>query len=366
MNTYEGHIGTRQGIFLVGTVLVSMLFLQYPEYLIDAGGPAGWQVAIVMTATAVLLFLPIAVLVRRFPSQGLAEISETVAGPVVGPLLTLLVAMWLILAETLTLRNFTETFIAAILPHTPPSLLIVVVVGCVVYASHRGLEAVSRTTQILFPLILIGGFIMLAFSMPRTDGALLFPFWGHGLGSTLMGGAYYGGMCAEVIILLVMGYNFRDAKSLRQAGLWGILLFGLVATIAVAVMVAVFGAQDAAQSPFPMFQLARLVYLGRFLQRTESIVVLFWFFAAAVRLTVLFHAGVVAMAGALRLPFYRPLIFPLAVIAAALALVPKDYVSVLRLERDWDRMLGLFMLAIPILLLILAVVRNKGGQNHAG
>lgn len=365
MNAYEGHIGTRQGVFLIGAALVAMLFLQYPEFLVAAGGPAGWQVAVVMTVTALALFLPIAALTHRFPGLGLAEISEDVAGPLLGPLLTLLVSLWLILSETLTLRNFTETFITSILPHTPPSVLIISALACVAYASHRGLEAVSRTTQILFPLILGGGFIMVIFSLPRADLSLLYPFWGYGLGSTLMGGVYYAGMAAEMIILLVLGYSFRDGKALRQSGIYGILLFGVVASLSVAILVAVFGAQDAAQSPFPMFELARLVYLGRFLQRLESIVVLFWIYAAAVRMTVIFHAAVVAMGGALRLPFYRPLIFPTVVIVGALSLVPKDFVTVLRLERDWDRLLGLAILGVPILLLILAVVRKRGGQTHA-
>lgn len=365
MSSYEGHINARQGMMMMAATTMAMLFLQYPEFLVDAAGPAAWQVALVLTLAAILVFLPTIALVKRFPGEGLAAISEQVAGPFLGPLFTLIVAAWLLFSVTLTMRNFTETFIATILPHTPPSVLIVAVLGCVCYASYRGLEAIARAAQILFPLTLFLGMVTLGFSLPRADGALLYPFWGNGVVNTVRAGLYYMGMVAEVIILLVVGHAFRSAQDVRRSGIYSILLFGVVAAMSVAILMAVLGPQDAAQSPFPLYQLARLIYLGRFLQRVESLIVLFWIFAAALRLCVLFHASVIAIGGALRLPFYRPLIFPLGVIVASLSLLPKDFVTVLRLERDVDRLIGVMMFGVPILLLLVAWIRKKGGHTHA-
>lgn len=365
MNSYEGHIDSRQGVYLTAGALLAMVFLQYPEFLVDAGGPAAWQVAITLTIGSVILFLPMVALFRRFPGTGLAEISEEVAGPVFGPLITLIVALWLMFSATLTVRNFTETFIATILPFTPPSVLIICVLACVAYASYRGLESICRSAEIFFPLTMVLGLLTLGFSLLRADGAFIYPLWGHGLPDTLRAGTYYIGMTGEVVVLLVVGYAFRTTADFRRSGMYGIIIFGVVTALSVAVLIMVFGSQDAAQSPFPMYQLARLVYLGRFFQRMESAVVLFWFFAAALRLAILFHAAVVALGGALRLPYYRPLIYPVAVMIAAGSLLPKDFVTVLRLERDWDRLIALSIYGVPILLLILALIRKKGGQTHA-
>jgi len=135
--------------------------------------------------------------------------------------------------------------------------------------------------------------------------------------------------------------------------------------VVTAMLAMIFGPPDAAQQPFPMFTLARLVYLGRFLQRTESLIVMFWFFAAAVRIAMLFHAAAVGIADSLGLPAYRPLIFPLAVLVFSLSLLPEDFLVVLRLERDWIRTTGNLVLLIPLLLLMIAVVRRKGGTVGA-
>jgi spore germination protein KB len=361
----EGHIGLLQGITLVFATLSAKLFVQYPQLLIEAAGPAAWQAALLLTAAAILLFLPAAALAKRFQGVGLAEISEQVLGPLLGPLVCLGAAAWLITTASITVRLFSETFIMTILPQTPPSILIIVVVFCVVYASYRGIEPAARAAQILLPLIALGALLVLLLNLPRADTARLYPFWGHGLNQTLNTGLYYTGMAGELIILLILGDAFRESRTFRLSGLIGLLLFGLTTTATAAVVVMTFGAPDAAQQSFPMFNMARLINLGRFLQRTEALIVMFWFFAAAVRLTVLFHSGVVLFAGALQLPLYRPIIFPVAVLVMTIAITPQDFVAVLHLDREWLRPIGVGLLFLPSLLLGIAMARGKEGTNHA-
>lgn len=361
----EGHIGTMEGVLLLYATLTTKLFLQYPAFLVDAGGPAGWQVALVMTAVALVLYLPTVALARRFPGQALCEIGEQVAGSFLGTILSLTISIWLLAEVTLTLRNVTENFIISILPQTPPSVLAGVLVLCMVYAAYCGIESVARTTRILFPVMITGLLVLMLFNLPRWVSGRLFPFWGHGLYATTSSGLLYAGMGADALALLVMGSVFRKPGHLRTSGLMGILLFGLTATATVALLVGVFGASDASQQPFPMFTLSRLVYLGRFFQRTESILVMFWFFAAAVRLGTLFHAAAIGITGCLHLPFYRPLLFPLAVLAGSLSLLPDDFMVVLRTDRDIMRPLGTAMFFIPLLLLVIAAIRRKGGTADA-
>lgn len=365
MNLADGHIGSAEGVILIYVCLAAKLFLQYPAFLITAGGTAGWQVALVMTVAALILFLPAVALAQRFPGQGLSEISRQVAGPFVGTALILLICLWVLGAITLTLRSITENFIIAMLPHTPPSVLTAAMILCMIYASYCGFESMARTTRILFPVMIVGLLVVLLFNLPRVEAGRLFPFWGNGIPTVAVSGLSYVGMAAEAVVLLLLGASFRTSSVLRTSGMLGILLFGLTAIAMTALLIGVFGAPDAAQQPFPVFTLARLVYVGRFLQRTEALLVMFWFFAAAVHLSVLFHATAVGLAGSLCLPFYRPLIFPLAVLVASLVLLPEDYMVVVRTDRDWMRPLGIGILLIPFLLLVVAAVRRRGGTADA-
>lgn len=361
----EGHIDVVQGTVLVYAILAAKLFIQYPTFLIHAGGPAAWQVALLTTVFALVLFLPLGALCNRFPRQGLAEISQQVAGPVVGSLITLAVVAWLFASLVVSLRNLAETYIASILPNTPPSMMILVALFCIGFASYHGLESLVRATQVLLPVIVAGIVIVLLLNYPRIDTSRLQPAWGYGLLATVSGGAYYIGVTADIILLLVLGYAFRSAKDVKRSGVWGLVLYGLISAATVTVLVAVFGAPDAAQQPFPLFNLSQLVYLGRFIQRTEALLVMFWFFNVVVRLAALFHGTVVGLTGCLRLPYHRPVIFPVAVLAFSLSLLPEDSVSLLRLLRDWIVPTGTVVLTLPTLLLVLAMVRRKRGATHA-
>lgn len=364
MNREEGHIGRREGIVLLYAVLSGKLFVQEPTFLIDVGGPAAWQVAIVMTIGVLLLFLPTVALVNRFPGRSLGAIAEEAAGPFFGALLSFSVSLWLFFSFAMGLRNLTETFIATILPNTPTSVMMVTALICVLYASYRGLESLSRAAQILLPVIGAGIVVLLLFSLPRIDSSRLYPFWGYGAATTLTGGLLRAGTGAEAIVLLALGHAFRDGKSLRRSGYWSIILFGVSTVATILVLVMVFGAPDAAHQPFPLFNLARLVYLGRFLQRTESLLVMFWIFTLLIREAVLFHGAVATLTEALALPFYRPLTFPVALLGFSLAMVPEDQVAIMQWVRDWLAPLGVGVLLIPALLLLVAMARGKEGKAH--
>jgi len=359
---YDGHISQRESSILLFVVMGTMLYLQYPSFMLLMGGPAAWQVAVIMTILALVLFVPTATLAARFPGMGLSDISEKVAGPILGSLLTLSVCVWLLFGCVLTVRTFSETFLISILPMTPPSVLILVVLLCAVYASYMGFETIVRATQVIFPLLLLGIVLVLGFAAPRSNFTLAQPFWGHSVLETLMGGIRFSGMAAEVILILVLGAAFRKHTDLQNSGLIGIASFGIMSLAVVLTLVVTFGAPDAAQSPFPMFSMARLIKLGRFFQRAESLFVLFWFLSAMVRVSALFHAAAVGIAGVLRLPYYRPLLFPMAVLVMAMGMLPKDLVTVLRLERDLMRPLGIAIMLVPLLLLVIAWIRGMRGE----
>jgi spore germination protein KB len=361
----EGHIGPLEGVMMVHAILAAPLFVQFPTYVLSAGGTAAWQIAVIITILAVLLLLPMAALIRRFPGQGLASITEAVAGPVVGIPLSLAVIAWLMASLVASLRILTEAFIALILPNTPPGILIAVAIGCAVYASYRGVEPLGRATQILFPLIFVGGWSVFFFSLPRAHVSYLFPFWGYGFQTTFFSSFPLVGLGAELVAFLILGHCFRTSRQFWYSTFWGTVLSGIALMATVLILVMVFGAPNAAQQPFPFFSLARMVYFGRFFQRTEAVIVMLWFFSAAVRISVLLHGAVITFGQAFRLPYHRPLVFPFATLVAALVALPEDTVAVIRFEQNWIRPIGALLMLLPGLLLLLSILTGKRGESHA-
>jgi len=108
-----------------------------------------------------------------------------------------------------------------------------------------------------------------------------------------------------------------------------------------------------------------VVHLGRFFQRFEALAVMLWFYGASARLTALTWGTAVALTDTLGLPHYRPLLWPVGVMVMALAFLPKDFMTVFRMERDLLRPLGWVIIAIPVMLWLVALARGKGGESNA-
>lgn len=363
--TYGGHVGSRAATRMIVITMSSMLFLHFPLLAIAWGGPATWQVFLLLLPMGLALVWLYTKLATRFPGQSLQQMAEQATGRLVGSLLMLIVLVWLMGHLTLNLRDFTETFKTTLLPMTPISVTSLLLALCAAIAAWTGLEGIARVSQFLFfPIFLVVGAVMLL-NLPRIDPSQYFPFWGFGLQRSLKGALLYLPMLAEMTLLLILGQVFRSARIFRQVS-WGALIIYIATALAmVLLLVGLFGSPDAQISPFTLFSVARLISIGRWIERVEVVVVAFWVMAACVRASLLLYAACLHLAQLLGIPNHRPLILPLLVIAQALSVLPADFVVVLRADRIWMQTAGAATLAIPLLLLLIAMLRKKGGQTRA-
>jgi spore germination protein KB len=363
--TYGGHIDHREGARLMVITLICMLFLQTPQLLTLSGGPAAWQVALLLLPIGLVLAWLFTLLGRRFPGMDLRQIAEASAGRLVGTLLMLAVWVWLVGLLAVNLRDFTETFKITLLPNTPISAISVCLILAAGLAAWVGLESIARVSQIFYLPVYICVAVVVIFNLGRIDPAQYFPFWGFGFAQTARGAIAYTPMLSELIILLILGQSFRSPQVLGRISRTTIIMYALTGLCMVLMTVGVLGSPEAGRNPFALFTLARIVQVGRWVERVEAGVVTFWVLAACVRLAILLYVTTLHTASLLRIPNHRSLILPLLVIAESIALLPRDFASVLRLDRFWMQTAGSGVLLIPLLLLALAAVRKKGGRPHA-
>ncbi len=361
----EGHIGLLQATILVFTVLTAKAILPFPGLAVRLGQTAGWLLMLMIGAVAAVLSLIIATLLERHPGRGLAAIAEEVAGPVGGILLNTLFLGWLLIELALVMRLFTEMFISAVLPNTPPSVVALLMIVIVIYAANGGLEPVSRANLILAPLIVVAFVATLLTSIKDLRLDWLFPLWGPGpapLAWTAIRTASFSG---EVFLLAIHAYALREARLFRRAGLMGLGLSSVALAATVAVFVMAFGVEGAVGQPFPLFSLARLTYLGRFFQRSEALFVLFWALTAMIYLAVILHAAAVTAGAVLAVPYYRPLLYPVGLLAFALSLVPRNFLEAMVWIQTWRSADALVTFGVPALLLVLSLVRGRTGRERA-
>ena len=129
----------------------------------------------------------------------------------------------------------------------------------------------------------------------------------------------------------------------------------------------VFGDTVTAHVIFPFVELARYIELTSFLERMEILVIVFLDFAVIIKLALLFHCTGIVAASTLSMKDYRITLIPIALITIILSRV--QFGTYLKLSNFLFYILPITILilnlAIPALVLLIAVIRKKGGKAGA-
>jgi len=160
-------------------------------------------------------------------------------------------------------------------------------------------------------------------------------------------------MTAQFVVLLVLLPSLARPERFTPWALGAILLSYLALFLTVVVVIATLSAEDGARSFFPFFRMVRSVSIGDFLQRVDALTILPWGLGVFIALSVYLLCGARGVALLFKLNDYRPLIPPMAVIWAVLAVHNFDDIfefrTVLQPRYTGPAIIGLTL--VPLMLL---------------
>lgn len=361
----DGHIGYRETGALLLVVLTTKVFLTFPRTLVLHGMSAAWMLPLLDLLTTLLLILPLLALMKNYPDYTLIEVAEEFSGPVGGIVVSLLLTTYFLANSVLILRQFSETVIAALLPATPISVITILFLSAVVFSCYQGIEGLTRSAWLLMPFILAGLVGVLGLVMPRANVDYLFPLWGPGPRQLLMNGVLNNSGLTEIALVSILNPYLRERGRVNLVVLGALALAGLCITLSIAVYLMTFSPISASRITYPLYSMARLIYYGRFFQRVESVFTFMWIFSMVVTVSALFYGAALSLARGLKLPIFRPLLFPLGVLVYALNFLIPNFIAALNLDtlilRTYTKEA---FLVLTLLVWLLVKIRDKrGGQD---
>lgn len=360
----DGQIDMRQAAVMTQILIAAKIFITLPRVMAERAGNAGWIVILIGGITAWVGLFVITRLSLRFPKYSLVETGEILLGPILGRLAGLLFIGYFLYLTSILLREFTETFKTAILPETPPSVLAVVMLSIVMYGAYCGIEALARSSELLFPFIAASFFAVLLV-WPNARIGFLRPFLGPGMLSLLKSGVLAGSIYGEILFLAMIFPLLREKGDALRAGTIGIGVSALILSSLTALAVMVFSATGLSQLPFPLLTMVRLINLGRFLQRLEALYVFIWFFTGALKLGIAFYVTVLGTAQLLKLEDFKPLIWSYGLLVFSLSFVPRSLIESFTFDIDiLRRYSSIVTYLLPAGLWLLAVILGKRGDDR--
>ncbi|MCL6590434.1 MAG: spore germination protein [Firmicutes bacterium] len=357
----ESKIGANEALGLLSMMMSGKIFLSYPRDMAMLGGAAGWIIVLLAGVFSLAGFYFIYALIRKFPSRNIIEIGHEAGGPFIGTLTGLLMFLFFLALTSFILREYAETYILTILPRTPISVISFFLLGIMIYATVLGIEILTRVAWFFAPYLLTTLLIILFFSLSQGNIENLCPILGTGPLAIFKHSLSHSSIFAEILLFALIAPLIRKQKRLARIGLASLLIAIIINAIVAMGIVLVFNYREAGRLIFPIFQLARLITFGEFIQRVESVFVFLWFFAAGVQLCGLFYGTVIGFAGAFKIKNYRPLVFPLGLLVFTISLLPGSLSSAIQWnDFTLSNYYAMVAFGTPFILWFFAAILKKG------
>jgi len=363
----QGKIDSKQAVMLMLSMVLPTAILTVPPVVVEFARQDAWLSIMVATVAGLLIARLVVSLSLRFPGRTLVEYAEEILGKVPGKIVGLMyIWMFFLYVGAGAVREFGVFMVTAVMPETPLLVFCILIVAVAAYAVRNGLEVLSRFNQLFIPLV---GLLAIVFALSVKDMkiARLLPVFDTGLIHIVKGGVTPAMWLGQIVTFaMIIPYLNRPRDAHRVATL-SLLLIGFFLTVSILEALLIFGPNVSAAWVFPTFNAVRVVSIANFLERLESVIVAVWVLGAFVKVGVFYYAAVLGSAQWFGLRDYRPLVAPVGVLLVALSILlwGENIVEMLYFLTEVYAPFSLlvFEVGMPLLLLIIALARRKGGRG---
>lgn len=362
-----GHLGTKEFIALVTIYSSTNVFLSYPQILAVQVGPAAWMVPLLTMIAVLAIWIVLGPMLAKLHGSVLEDNSKKVT--IYTRILSIIGVMYFVTNTTSEMRQFTETILVTVLPRSPISFIAIPFLLTIIYFVYKGLEGMTRAAWLLGTWFLGTTLVFLLLTYNFMHLWYLQPILGKGIPQLLSSSGAFLSAFNNVLLLTFMAPFLRDKKQIVAGGVASIVAVAVIYSVVSLFYILTFPITSAEKSPFPVYELARLVYVGRFFQRAEAIFVFIWVANAVIKMAVGLFAATYLYASAFRMPVYRPMVIPMAILVYTLSFIPDNYLQVYKFDSEiflrWSWIVSLGLAFLFVMRKRLQEKRVKGGEPHA-
>lgn len=356
-------IGTSEAVVLLTTFISTKIFLSYQVGLYHAAANAAWISPLIYTVAGIACTLLLVSLLKRFPDKNVIEIGEELVGPCFNTFFSLIYTAFFLSVAGLSVRQFAEYALTGFLPDTPISLLIISFLLGITFVNFLGIEVLARVARVLALPIALSLLAFTTLTIHLWQPHALFPIWGSGPVEIMRGAATHAGVMSEIFLLAFLSPYF-PSKKLTLIGVWSIVAAGLLLTVFTLLPLVVFTYPTVTELSLPSLEIARIITLGRFGQRLETLFLPIWAFSGMINVAAGLCAAAKGTASLLQLKDFKPFILPMAVLSLCISFLPLNISQAAIWDHEiLDKYSLPILSTIIVILLARAAVRSRGGKK---
>lgn len=363
MNQQPGCMGVAEGLALVAFTNITTVFLSTPSMMVDKATTAAWMGPLIQYAVSIIILFMLLFIFRK-TSENLFEASKALIGTFLTKIITLYFIAVFLLEAGLLLRQFAENTLLTALPQLPFEIAIAWYAIIAVVMCYIGLEPIARSAYIILPMVILFGLAVLLMLLPQYQWLYLMPWNGPGLDKVVKANMQSLGINVGMLIPFILANAFQTARTIKSSVVYGLGISCIFKSITLASYLAAFGTGAGREKVLPFYELARLVYISRYIQRIEALIILLWVISGVLNIAIASYIALYLLGQLFNLPTLRPLIVPLMIVVAQLSMLPGEIISVLKFHHIAQVYIySVGVLIFPVILFIPALFKKRSNSS---
>lgn len=360
-----GKIDGRQATYLLINVIVTEGLLFVPSATFALTRQDAWLANLFALLIGLLMAWTWARLSQHFPGKTLFEYLPFLFGPVWGKLLGFWYLVGWTQASADMLRGTTSLLVGIFMYNTPLTVFVVAIALLSTYIVYSGLENMARVNQLFMPASLILVIAIFLLVLPEMNFQNLLPVFDTGLLFVVKGSLPPTYLMGHIILLSMLSPYLNRPQETLQIGAKSIFASFFFFELLTIGLGATFSPLWAGSNLSPFLALARMIHLANFLERLETVLLVIWITAGAIKVASYHWVQALGLAQLLRLQSYRPLVIPWGIFTAVLAIWSHpDIVRLFNFLYYFKSFYDLhYLLLLPVLFLLITRCKGKGSQR---
>lgn len=303
---------------------IPIAFLEVPKRQLETLSNNAWIAVVLSLPFGFLIYAMYLFIIRRSQTPFPAMLEEHF-GSVVGRFLQVFYFLSELLIAAFGIRLFVEFVETNVLPGTPISVHITVLLLVCFSALKSGRQTFLRTFEIIAiaGLFITVSILLMALSRPLNVENLL-PINNLNLKDLALATASTSIIVSRGFIILVLGKLASDWTGLRKAAVAALFTYVVLIAWALLLSILIFSGPAAKTLSFPTFTIVRIINIGGFIQNIDIVFIGVWTMGMFATTTGTWFISLISLQQALRLESYRFMAAPTALIIGVLSLTMAD------------------------------------------
>ena len=327
--------GRWESVCLMLIAICTKIFMNMPRIAAEEAGTAGWILTFYVSLISVGLLAIIFLFHRNFEGKDVIDIAQGAFGNIGRVVTGIVLVLYLVVITSVVLRGFSENIKIISLNLSPLSFVMIFFAVCMAIGAYMGIEAVVRVAAITVPVIIAGYILIVVGVLQYAEVSKITPWLGSGPQKIFVEGLRKTSFFSEGLLIILLAPFLKTNKNLRSVGYLGFGLSALFMTLSALIYLLIYQYPAANENFLPMYQLARIIYYGRFFERIESLFMIIWGITAFIYLATSMFFTVYIFQKTFALKHYRPMVIPFTILVLAVAIIPQSVMTVIKIESEY-------------------------------